>query len=163
MNRYDILANENFSKHVKIGDVVISKKGRYELLGYGVVDSDYFYDSKRSSYQKCRKVSWKLKGNWIVDFNLVLKTLTDITKYSTDDKNYNTYYEQLLGIMKANHIMTPHSINIPRNQILFGPPGTGKSFILENLVPLLNLEVIFKGSSSDFIKGYKGMGKDMIK
>ena len=47
--------------------------------------------------------------------------------------------------------------------LVYGPPGTGKSFILENLVPLLNLEVIFKGSSSEFIKGYKGMGKDMIK
>ena len=125
----DILANEDFHQRIKIGDVIIAKKGRNELLGYGVVDSDYFYDVNRSSFQKCRKVSWKLKGSWKVDFNLVLKTLTDITHDATEDKNYNTYYERLLGIMQANGTMpstTP--IKYPLNSIFYGPPGTGKTY-----------------------------------
>ncbi|MFN5317597.1 MAG: AAA family ATPase, partial [Bacteroidia bacterium] len=125
----DVLANEDFHQRIKVGDVIIVKKGRNELLGYGVVDSEYFYDSTRSSYQKCRKVNWKLTGNWKVDFNLVLKTLTDITQYATEDKNYNTYYERLLGIMQANGTMpSPTPIKYPLNSIFYGPPGTGKTY-----------------------------------
>jgi hypothetical protein len=99
----DVSANDDFLNKINIGDVIIAKKGRGELLGYGVVTSNYEYDNNRSEYQKVRQVDWKLKGNWKVDFSLVLKTLTDITKYSSDDADYNTYYEKLLGIMGKNN------------------------------------------------------------
>jgi len=97
----DTAANFEFHKVVKEGDVVIVKKGISELLGYGVVTSDYFYDENRDSYQKCRKVDWKLRGNWKVDFNLPVKTLTDVTKYPTEDPNYNKYFERLIAIMEG--------------------------------------------------------------
>ena len=95
----DVSANDDFVNKIKIGDVIIAKKGRGELLGYGIVNSGYTFDKNRSEYQHIRKVDWKLKGNWKVDFSLVLKTLTDITKYSSDHPDYNTYYESLMGIM----------------------------------------------------------------
>ena len=60
----DSTANYEFKDIVSIGDVIITKKGRGELLGYGIVSSAYYYDEKRSRYQKCRKVEWKKKGNW---------------------------------------------------------------------------------------------------
>ncbi len=95
----DISANDDFINKVSIGDVVIVKKGRGELLGYGIVTSDYHYDKSREDFQKIRKIDWKLKGKWNVDFSLVLKTLTDITKYKSEHPDYNTFYERLLGIM----------------------------------------------------------------
>lgn len=95
----DVSANDDFLNKIKIGDVIIAKKGRGELLGFGVVTSDYIFDKNRKNYQKTRQIDWKIKGNWNVDFSLVLKTLTDITKYSSDDTEYDTYYEKLLGIM----------------------------------------------------------------
>ena len=95
----DVSANDDFLNKIKIGDVIIAKKGRGELLGYGVVNSGYTFDKNRSEYKHIRKVDWKLKGNWKVDFSLVLKTLTDITKYSSDLPDYDTYYESLMGIM----------------------------------------------------------------
>ena len=95
----DVSANVDFLNKVNIGDVIISKKGRGELLGYGIVTSEYEYDKDRDEFQKIRKVDWKLKGNWKVNFSLVLKTLTDITNYSSDHTDYDTYYERLLGIM----------------------------------------------------------------
>jgi 5-methylcytosine-specific restriction endonuclease McrBC GTP-binding regulatory subunit McrB len=104
----DTVANFEFHKVIKEGDIVITKKGISELLGYGVVTSDYFYDENRKSYQKCRKVDWKLKGNWKVDFNLPLKTLTDITKYPTEDPLFTKYSEKLLAIMG---IITKAKIN----------------------------------------------------
>jgi hypothetical protein len=95
----DVSANDDFLNKIKIGDVIIAKKGRGELLGYGIVTSDYIFDKNRKNYQKTREIDWKIKGNWNVDFSLVLKTLTEITKYSSDNTEYETYYEKLLGIM----------------------------------------------------------------
>lgn len=133
----DTAANYEFHKVIKEGDIIIVKKGISELLGYGEVISDYFYDETRDSYQKCREVDWKLKGNWKVDFNLPVKTLTDVTKYPTEDPNYSKYYEKLMAIMenpinsKSNE-KDVFNFNIPLNQILYGPPGTGKTYTLQN-------------------------------
>lgn len=125
----DVSANDDFLNKIKIGDIIIAKKGRGELLGYGIVTSDYIFDKNRENYQKTRNVDWKLKGNWKVDFSLVLKTLTDITKYSSDDLGYNKYYERLLGIMgQYNKIEKKEDMNFPINTILYGPPGTGKTY-----------------------------------
>jgi 5-methylcytosine-specific restriction protein B len=129
----DVSANDDFLNKIMIGDVIIAKKGRGELLGYGIVKSDYFFDKKRENYQKTRKVDWKLTGNWKVDFSLVLKTLTDITKYKSDHPDYSKYYERLLGIMGQNNkIEKKEEMNLPLNTILYGPPGTGKTHILKN-------------------------------
>ncbi len=129
----DTAANYEFHKVIKEGDIIIVKKGVGELLGYGEVVSDYFYDTSRESFQKCRSVDWKLKGNWKVDFKLPVKTLTDVTKYPTEDSNYTKYYEKLMAIMenpinsKSNE-KDVFNFNIPLNQILYGPPGTGKTY-----------------------------------
>src|SRR5690554_110101 len=124
----DVTANDEFLNKIKIGDVVIAKKGRKELLGYGIISSDYIFDKIRNEYQHVRKVDWKLKGNWKVDFSLVLKTLTDITKYSSDIPVYDTYYNELLGIMNEKNYTTKKPMNFPLNTILYGPPGTGKTY-----------------------------------
>jgi len=94
-----ILANYEFVNSINIGDVIIVKKGSKELLGYGIVTSDYYFDNKRKDYQSSRKVEWKLKGNWKIDFTLALKTLTDITLYTSGIPQYKTYYERLIGNM----------------------------------------------------------------
>jgi 5-methylcytosine-specific restriction protein B len=125
----DVSANDDFLNKIKIGDVVIAKKGRGELLGYGIISTDYSFDNNLDQYRHIRKIEWKLKGNWKVDFSLVLKTLTDITKYSSDDADYNTYYEKLLGIMgKNNKTEKIEDMQFPLNTILYGPPGTGKTY-----------------------------------
>lgn len=124
----DTAANYEFHKVIKEGNVIFVKKGISELLGYGIVTSDYYYDEDKKTYQKSRKVDWKLKGNWKVDFSLPVKTLTDVTKYSAYDKNYNKYYEELLAIMEGTKSSNPLENTIPLNQILYGPPGTGKTY-----------------------------------
>lgn len=125
----DVSANDDFLNKIQIGDIIIVKKGRKELLGYGIVQSDYLYDENRSEYKHVREVDWKLQGNWEVDFSLVLKTLTDITKYSSEHSEYDTYYERLMGIMtKEKYITNPSHLDFPLNTILYGPPGTGKTY-----------------------------------
>ena len=95
------LANYDFKNTIQEGDIIIAKRGRSKYLGYGIVTSDYFYDHDRTTYQKCRKVDWKKKGEWEADFKLVVKTLTDITKYP----DYVNKLIDLIGI-DAEHLTT---------------------------------------------------------
>lgn len=149
----DVAANYDFVHTINIGDIIIVKKGRGELLGFGEVTSNYIYDENRSDYNSVRRVDWKLKGNWRVNFSLVMKTLTDITSYQAYDKKYNTYFEELLGIMTTENPSTQNFIemkNFPLNSILYGPPGTGKTYnSIDKAV------IIATGSSSDHISNKK--------
>src|SRR5690625_7408451 len=60
-----ILANEEFKNSISIGDVIIVKKGRNELLGYGTVTSDYYYDSERDDFRsEERRVGKESRSRW---------------------------------------------------------------------------------------------------
>ena len=117
-----------FASVLKKGDVVIVKKGSWNYVGWGIVESDYFYDESRSDYQHVRKVRWCARGSWTEKLHrLVLKTLTDITKYPD-------YVERLvaqIGIDIDQKRTGPSEVTSnlnPLNTILFGPPGTGKTY-----------------------------------
>jgi DNA polymerase III delta prime subunit len=127
----DTLANDDFLNKINIGDVVFVKKGRDELLGYGVVSSNYEYDKNRAEYQKVRQIEWKRKGSWPVNFSLVLKTLTDITKYYSDETKTMTYYDELFNIINQKTNNNLKNMESAKNTILYGPPGTGKTFALK--------------------------------
>jgi len=93
-HKNDKTAILDFLNRVKIGDVIIVKKGRRTLLGRGIVKSDYYYDDSKKVYGSRRKVEWTNKGVWPVDHDLVIKTLTDISQY-------DGYPEKLEGIING--------------------------------------------------------------
>lgn len=125
--RNDTAANIDFKEKMQVGDVVFVKRGRGELLGYGIVSSDCYFDEGRVYFKNCRDVEWKIKGVWKVDHSLVLKTLTDITDFTTEKAEFRYYYETLFALMNEP---SEKNLNMkhPLNQILFGPPGTGKTY-----------------------------------
>ncbi|PWH86278.1 EVE domain-containing protein [Brumimicrobium oceani] len=129
----NVTANFEFSREIKIGDVVIVKKGRNELLGYGIVTSDYFHNNSKKTYKSSRSVDWKINGSWKTNRSLVLKTLTNITNYKSDDDDYEFFYQRLMGLMQGDEkqIEIMQKLKLPTNQILFGPPGTGKTYFLK--------------------------------
>ncbi|HZV69309.1 MAG TPA: AAA family ATPase [Saprospiraceae bacterium] len=122
----DATANYEFRYILKIGDIVIVKKGRKNYLGYGVVASDYHYDVNKAQFKSYRKVDWKKKGDWPIESgDIVLKTLTDITKYP----DYVKKLIKIIGIQSDTADRVHNNIiNIPLNSILYGPPGTGKTY-----------------------------------
>lgn len=84
-----------FATVMKVGDVLISKMGAFEYLGYGIVTGDYEYDDSREEYYHVRTVNWRKRGNWPEDVHrIVTKTLTDITKYP----EYVDRLRRLIGI-----------------------------------------------------------------
>lgn len=89
------LALWQFSRKMNVGDIIIAKRGINEYLGYGIIESDYFFDDTRKHYKHVRKVNWKKKGVWEENVHqIVVKTLTDITKYS----EYVDRLKRLIGI-----------------------------------------------------------------
>lgn len=94
-HKNDKCAITDFTKKIKIGDIIIVKHGRKKLIGRGVVTSDYFYDQSVDSFKSRRRVDWTHKGEWYVEDTLVMKTLTDITKYG----DYAKQLESTMGIV----------------------------------------------------------------
>ncbi|MEC4077531.1 MULTISPECIES: McrB family protein [Myroides] len=127
----DATANWDFFQNMQIGDIVLIKKGKRKLLGYGEILSDYIFDAEREEYTSIRKVKWIKKGEWDIDFDLVLKTLTIITDYNSDVLKGQKYYQYLLSIMNGNiNRVNSKRINLIKYKkqiILQGPPGTGKT------------------------------------
>ncbi len=128
--RNDATANYEFLHEMSAGDVVIVKTGQRKLLGWGAVVSEYEYDESRTNFKSCRKVEWRKKGEWDTDFDMVTKTLTDITRYPTESPGHRYYYERLLATMGENigTDSTLKTVQFPLNLILYGPPGTGKTY-----------------------------------
>lgn len=150
----DSTANWDFYNNMQIGDIVIVKKGKRKLLGYGEVISEYKYDTNRNDYSSIRKVKWLLTGEWELDFDLVTKTLTNITQYDSDISKGQKYYEYLLSIinnkpkMKENKIID--LLKYKKQIILQGPPGTGKTREAKKIAKSL----IFENENSVQLKEY---------
>ena len=121
----------NGENKINIGDIVIAKKGKNTLLGYGKVISDYYFDEERAVYKHCREVKWLKKGVWDANNNLPTKTLTDVTTYNSDIEGIK-YAQYLLNIMNGNTQAQEDNLVIKLLKykpqiILQGPPGTGKT------------------------------------
>jgi DNA replication protein DnaC len=88
----DALALWNISKVIKPGDVVFAKRGLHEYVGYGVVKSSYTYNASDEQYPHQIEVDWKKQGSWIAEYQIVKKTLTEIT-------SYKEYVQQLIHLI----------------------------------------------------------------
>ena len=150
-------ATWQFANEMKVGDIVFVKKGMYQLLGRGVVTSDYEYDDERTDeYANYRKVNWTHNGEWPHPGQAVMKTLTDITAYTEyveklnalfendaeDDveeatKNYPVYTaEDFLDevfISEDEYSRLVGILKTKKNIILQGAPGVGKTFAAKRL------------------------------
>lgn len=146
----DSTANYEFAEIVKIGDIVIVKRGRSELLGYGEVTSDYYFDEEKESYRSRRKVNWIKKGVWQTSHSLALKTFTDITNYEDTRRKHEFYYQYLMEIMNDDAMLHGGPLNI----ILYGPPGTGKTYTSIDMAVK-----IATGTSSDHGSNKKAFDK----
>ena len=52
------LALWEFAHKMKIGDILLAKKGTTAILGWGKVTGDYTYEPERVEYRHLRKVEW---------------------------------------------------------------------------------------------------------
>lgn len=76
----DSLALWEFAYEMQVGDIVIVKKGQNQIIGRGIVKSDYTFDDSFSDFKHVRKMQWTNVGEWETVGKNVQKTLTDITR-----------------------------------------------------------------------------------
>lgn len=150
-------ATWQFANEMKVGDIIFVKKGMYQLVGRGVVASDYEYDDERTDeYANYRKVNWTHNEEWPHPGQAVMKTLTDITAYTEyveklnalfeneaeDDveeatKNYPVYTaEDFLDevfMPEEEYSRLVGILKTKKNIILQGAPGVGKTFAAKRL------------------------------
>lgn len=85
-------ATWQFANEMKIGDIVFVKKGMHQIIGRGVVMSDYEYDDTRDDeYKNIRQVDWTHNGEWPHPGQAVMKTLTDMLSYAFKVLNEQGY------------------------------------------------------------------------
>ena len=149
-------ATWQFVHDMKPGDIVFAKKGMHLVIGRGVVESGYEFDSSRNRYKNVRKVRWTHKGEWQHPGQAVMKTLTDITAYTDyveklnalfasdtiDDDEESTieypsygaeeFLEEVFMDEKSYETLVALVKN-KKNVILQGAPGVGKTFVAKRL------------------------------
>ncbi|WP_297672834.1 AAA family ATPase [Slackia sp.] len=147
-------ANWQFVHDVKPGDIVFAKRGMNEIIGRGVVEGDYEYDSDApDGYPHLRRVRWTHKGHWTRDKRFAQKTLTDVTDYTdfvaevsaffddTPDEAVASEYpaynkEQFLEEVymdEAAYDALTGVLAAKKNIVLQGAPGVGKTFVAKRL------------------------------
>ena len=47
-----------FAMVMAVGDYVLARKDFDQIVGIGIIASDYYYDASRSRFRHCRKVDW---------------------------------------------------------------------------------------------------------
>jgi len=153
----DAHATWQFANEMKPGDVVFVKKGMYQLIGRGIVESDYIYDSERERYRNIRKIKWTHKGEWNHPGQAVMKTLTDITAYTDYVEKLNAIFESDVEddveeplenalqpydedmfldevfMDKSQYDTLVALVGKKKNVILQGAPGVGKTFAAKRL------------------------------
>ncbi|MBO4317816.1 MAG: AAA family ATPase [Mailhella sp.] len=149
-------ATWQFVNEMKPGDVVFAKKGMHLIIGRGVVESNYYYDSSRQHYKNIRKVRWTHKGEWQHPGQAVMKTLTDITAYIDYVEKLNAMFEsetiddvedpvieyppydaekflEEVYMDEESYSTLVALVQTKKNIILQGAPGVGKTFAATRL------------------------------
>lgn len=114
-------------RELQVGDVVYARNGRREIIGRGVVISDYFYDEKRDDFCNVRKIRWTHIGRWPAS---KLSIPTIIPK----DGPWVEEMEKTITLSKSDKTMLSDIrkyatlLRKKKNIILQGAPGTGKTY-----------------------------------
>lgn len=153
----DSLALWQFYKTMKIGDVVYVKKGLHQLIGRGIIKSDYYHDASRKSYLHVRSIKWTNNGEWEHPGQAARKTLTNITQYTDYVNELESLFKNDIEVLSINEEPSHHemyteeeflddvfmssekyesiitTLLMKKNIILQGPPGVGKTYSAKKL------------------------------
>ena len=168
-----------FVDQIKVGDIVLAKKGTGGIVGIGIVLSDYISQSSAENPRKDKEYSRIRLVNWIKEFDppcqfdsLAVKAVTHL--HNPDQKarldkfiNVNNgliTMDQLESESKQAVIRWIDDVKAKKEKemlnllttqkqiILQGPPGTGKTYLAEKLARLLLGSSAIKGENWNIVQ-----------
>ena len=145
-----------FAHEVQIGDVLIAKKGRNTILGWGKVTGDYVHAPGWPEFPNIRKVEWHRCEQPIDlpdDWRFAIKTLTRFSPYKRWIRSVFGLIEGKIDGRNESLLMTYgidsalkdvfvderqfkrilDSLANRKNLILQGAPGVGKTFLAHRI------------------------------
>lgn len=155
----DVNAIDEFTNKMKRGDVIVVKKGRSRVMGWGVVTSDYHYEA-HASYPHRRLVEWRSAVEQeVAPQVMAMKTLTWVPSYKPLYQTLCRLYQLDAAVVvpapaprkpytrgqALRDLFMPETevdkilaqLRRRKNIVLQGPPGVGKTFIARRLAYLM--------------------------
>lgn len=150
-------ATWQFANEMAPGDIVFVKKGMRQIVGRGVVTSEYIFDTSMvEDFYNVRSVRWINKGEWEHPGKAAMKTLTDITLYTDYVEKLNSLFEDEMPddieekeiqyeeytrddflrevyIEAKDYDILSNLLLTKKNLIIQGAPGVGKTFAAKRL------------------------------
>jgi 5-methylcytosine-specific restriction protein B len=138
------------------GDVVFANRGRNTVVGVGIIDGSYTYQENDIDFRHHRPVKWLSDKVWEYTpgsfasekkarpalFRIDTLSRTEVgpeilTEYLKAYPEYEESFRQAgiwpvdtknINDAAAQYVINSRVMNRPLNSILFGPPGTGKTY-----------------------------------
>ena len=127
-----------FAHKIKVGDIVIAKKGISKFYGIGKVIKSYYYESSKEKFNHSIGVEWLKIGEW----NMGNNTNRHTVYWDRNSERINLYKSILNGTYRKNIEKVVMNKNIndyldklkkSKNLILRGAPGTGKTYLAKEI------------------------------
>ena len=127
-----------FAHRIKVGDIVIAKKGISKFYGIGKVIKSYYYESSKEKFNHSIGVEWLKIGEW----NMGNNTNRHTVYWDRNSERINLYKSILNGTYRKNieKVVMNKIINDyldklrkSKNLILRGAPGTGKTYLAKEI------------------------------
>lgn len=150
----------DFGKVMEPGDLIFAKDGRSAIVGWGIIKSDYRFDTQvdaanSDSHHHIRDVDWKSNERWDLPEEANLLPFKTLTRYKEGAEVYNLLTEKYLTEENAEIVELPEyskeealkelflgeekfdkiiqTLKRKKNLVLQGAPGTGKTFIAKRV------------------------------
>lgn len=130
---------------IKPGDFVFARRAQSHIIGYGIVRSNYKYDADEGDYPNYFEVDWKsveceydikkIKNSGQFQITILQIEKDKVAEIATvlsssNNEAVSTDGKEHLEIIPSPDCHAGYYSAFERNRIIFGAPGTGKSYIL---------------------------------
>ena len=155
------LATWQFANDIKPGDVVFAKKGMNQIIGRGIVKSDYFFDDNvEDEFKNIRQITWTDQGEWKNPGPKVMKTLTDITAYTDYVEKLNDLFETEDDVDETEEDDSKFPVYTKADFLYGKEEGKDRVFMSED--DYNTLVGLIKNKKNVILQGAPGVGKTFV-